>query len=134
MKRLLRTAIVIVTAFCLAGCTTMRAVEAPASALSASAKTSDQVKVGDRVELYTRAGHFYALKVVSMDESSLVGRDENGKHWRVPFDQIERMQVQRIDALKTAGAVGAGLVVLWAAAIAAFAYAVKHAFDDLGQN
>lgn len=106
----------------LIGCTTMKAVERP------TPSTPNQVAVGDDVRVTTKVGKTYALKVMSVSETSMAGRDPAGKLWRVPFDQIQSLEVEQISGWKTAGAT---VAIVLAAMAALLVIALRNLDDEI---
>lgn len=89
---------------CLIGCTTMKAVERPTPALHS------QIEAGDDVVVTTRAGKIYSLKVIQVSNDALIGSDQAGKRWKVPYEQIQAMEARRISGWKTAGMTAAVVI------------------------
>ncbi len=126
--RKLRFVLAVLTSISLISCTTMKAVERP------TPSTPNQVAVGDDVRVTTKAGKTYALEITAVAETSMTGREETGKLWRVPFSQIETLEVEKVSAAKSVG-LGLGItVLLWGAAILAMGYAMDKAFEDIGSD
>ncbi len=108
----------------LIGCTTMKAVERP------TPSTANEVIVGDDVRVTTKAGKTYELEVTAVAETSMTGREKTGKLWKVPFDQIQTLEVEKVSAAKSAGLGLAVTVLLGIAAVIATGYALEKAFED----
>jgi hypothetical protein len=110
---LFRKAVVAVVIVSLAGCSTMRAVEdvSPQG-------VRERVEVGDEVRIVTTQGAVYELEVTKVEEKSLTGEAGNGKRYRVPYAAIQALEVEEVSAAKTGGAITAGMVAVYAAAIA----------------
>lgn len=123
-----KSTVAIFLSVCLIGCTSMKAVETPTSA------TPAQVVAGDQVQVTTKAGKLYVLEITEVSDDAMLGRDEAGKLWKVPFDQIQTLEVEKISAAKTAGATFAGVgvvaVVLFVLGAIAFGKAIEEAGDN----
>lgn len=106
----------------------MKTIERP------TPSTPTQVIAGDEVRITTKAGRTYDLNVTQTSEDSIVGRDDSGKLWKVPFDQIQTLEVEEISTAKTAGAALAGVsltaVTLFILGTVAFGMAIESAGGD----
>lgn len=121
---LFRKAVVAVVVVSLTACSTMRAVED----VSPQA-VRERVEVGDEVRIVTTKGAVYELEVTKVEEQSLTGEAGNGKRYRVPYAAIQAIEVEKISAAKTGGAITGGLVVLYAVGLA-FMLMLMRAFED----
>lgn len=74
----------------------------------------------------TLDGPLFELTVVAATADALRGEDASGKRWRIPYAQIERLEVKSVSGWITAGAVALGIGV---AAITAFIVGV-HALGE----
>ena len=123
-----KATVAVLLSACLIGCTSMKAVERPTVA------APSQVVVGDEVRVMTKAGKTYAIEVTEMAVDAMIGRDDAGKLWKVPFEQIQTLEVEKLSAGKTAGATFAGLgvaaVALYVLGAIAFGKAIEDASDD----
>lgn len=123
-----KATVAVLLSACLIGCTSMKAVERPTVA------APSQVVVGDEVRVTTKAGKIYALEVTEMAVDAMIGRDDAGKLWKLPFEQIQTLEVEKLSAGKTAGATFAGLgvaaVALYVLGAIAFGKAIEDASDD----
>ncbi|HEY1077294.1 MAG TPA: hypothetical protein VGE51_11445, partial [Fontimonas sp.] len=64
------------------------------------------------------------------EEASITGREEGGKLWRVPFNQIDALEVRKVSAGKTVG-LGLGvLAAIWIAAALVLYVGLKGASSD----
>lgn len=113
---------------CLIGCTSMKAVERPA------VSAPSQIIVGDEVRVTTKAGKAYALEITEMADDAMIGRDDAGKLWKVPFEQIQTLEVEKLSAGKTAGATFAGVGVAAVALFVLGAIAFGKAIEDAGED
>lgn len=122
-----RTIVALMLSICLIGCTSMKAVEVP------TATSTAQVEAGDKVRVTTKVGRVYALEISKMADDSMTGRDEAGKLWKVPFDQIQTIEVEKVNAGKTAGATFAGIglaaIALFVLGTIAFGKAMEDSDD-----
>jgi len=84
------------------GCTSMRGVDEPGT------QARQRVEVGETVRVHTSDAREYEFRVTAVDDDALIGKDV-----RVPFDDIERLEVRELDGWKTAGAVGTTVGALW---------------------
>lgn len=109
----------------LSGCTTLRRYEQPSAAV-----LSEHLEPGDRIRVLNRVGREYHLTVTQVTPEYFVGREADGKTWRFKWEQIQRLEREEIDGLKTTGA-----VVLWTAAILAVLAAIgAHAFGEAWED
>lgn len=123
-----RAAMAVLLSVCLIGCTSMKTVERPA--ISAS----EQVVIGDEVRVTTKVGKTYALEITEMADDAMTGRDDAGKLWKVPFDQIQTLEAEKISAGKTAGGTFAGVGVVAVVLFVLGAIAFGKAIEDAGEN
>lgn len=121
-------AMALVLSVCLVGCTSMKTVEAPATT------APSQVEKGDAVRVTTKAGHTYALEITAVSDTAMTGRDDTGKLWKVPFDQIQTLQVEQISAARTAGATAGGIGIVAVTLYVLGAIAFGKALDEWGEN
>jgi hypothetical protein len=117
-----RAVIAVFVSVCLIGCTSMKAVEVPASG-------APQISVGDTVHVTTRTDTAYTLQITEISNTFMVGKDDAGRQSKIGFDQIKALEVKKSAAAKTAGAgLGAGVlvaVVLFVVGIIAFGKAME---------
>jgi hypothetical protein len=94
---------VLVTFFLTAsGCTSLRQVNVSGT------EARERVEVGDTVRVHTSYARKFEFRVTAVDDEALVGKDV-----RVPFEDIDRLEVRELDGWKTAGAVGTTVGGLW---------------------
>ncbi|MEQ1440629.1 hypothetical protein AAG565_14825 [Fontimonas sp. SYSU GA230001] len=127
LHSILRGLVVLFTLFCFAGCTSMQAVRAP---VAASART--QIKKGDDIAVWMRGGQHFELKVTAVEDTGVTGRDDQRKAWKLPYADIERMEVRRVDGVKTTTMVVGALAVVAALWVAAIRSAGDSLSDGLG--
>lgn len=124
---MIRTIIVILLCICMLGCTSMQAVEGPVLA------EPTQLSTGDSVQVTTKAGRSYELTVTELSNDAITGQDDDGKLWKVPFDQVRSLEIERFNTAKTAGATAAGLsltaIVLIVLGTIAFGKAIESGGD-----
>ena len=108
-----RNAVVGAIIVSLTACSTMRAIENPGPQT-----IRDRVEVGDEVRIVTTKGAVYELEVSKVEEQSLTGVAGNGKRYKVPYALIQAIEVEEVSEGKTRGAVTAGVVAIYAVAIA----------------
>jgi hypothetical protein len=82
--------------------------------------SSAGLKVGDTVVVTLRDGDRHKVKVTQIDGTSLSGKARrNDAEVRYAFADMASLDVRRVSFWKTAGAIGATLVIVGAASIAA---------------
>lgn len=123
--RELRIALAALISISLIGCSTMRAVERPTST------RHDQIAQADQVRITTKAGKAYSLKVVEVAGTAMIGRDEAGKLWKVPYEQIESIETKRTSGWKTAGATVAVVIATLAVLIVV---ALRNLDDEINDE
>ena len=100
------------------GCTTLRSVPVPAP----GQPQTESVKIGDKVEVVTKNGGKLAFTVTAIESEAFVGNaKEVATPIRVSYDDIAGLQVRRVDALHTTGAVVVAVVAV-AATIVVIAF------------
>jgi hypothetical protein len=121
---LFRYAVVAVTLLCFTACTSMQPIEdiTPAT-------IRQQVQVDDEVHIVLRSGAVYDLVVTKVEEDSLVGEADSGKHWRIKYDAIRSIESEQGSAGKTAGLVGGAAVLLYAAVLVVGVLALFEVVD-----
>ena len=93
----------------LTGCTSLQAVQ-PEQTLD----KVNQLDVGSRLIVYEKSGRRIDMRFVRMDEHALYGSlTQDGLHAiKVIFEDIEAIETEQIDGLKTSLAAAAGIVLL----------------------
>ncbi len=119
---MLRKLIVAVVVPSLVGCHSMQVIDSPGVPA-----TQSRLHVGDQVGVLTKTQRHYDLKVTSIEAERFIGRDRADKAWSVRYDQIEQLQVEQFDGLRTTGLVVGILVAVYAAALLLFKQALEDA-------
>jgi len=120
-----RNTVVALTVLSFTGCTTLRPIEdfSPST-------IRQQVEPGDEVRIVALTGEIYELTVTKVESDALVGRTDAGKSYRVHYEAIQYIEVEKSDAWKTAGsALGGTVVLLYLLGVYAL-YAFFDAIDD----
>lgn len=86
-----------------------------------------QVHVGDDVSVAATNGKTYLLTLTEVDDQKIVGVGDN-KKVTIRYEQIKALEVRKVSALKTTGAVAGGIVALAAVALAVAIIAFKNGF------
>ena len=126
-----RSIIAVFTALCFlasSACTSMRAIDGSRPDAVRSA-----VKVGDEVSVSAVNGKTYLLVLTVVDDEKIVGIGDNQKV-TIRYGQIKSIEVRKISAAKTAGAIGGGLVALYAALVVTVIILFKVSGDGLGDG
>jgi hypothetical protein len=109
-------------------CTTLRKVPLTAGAPPVS---SAGIKPGDTVMITLRDGTRRELKVQQVEAEALTGGTRSGAEVaRFAFADMQTLEVRRVSFWKTTGAVGATLVVIGAAILAAYIHALTHGEEE----
>jgi len=100
--------ILVISAISLVGCTTMRPIDTQDSSII------DEVKVGDHVIVYERSGRTVEIDVDEISYSKLSGSSANGSNRSINVNiaDIEKVEVEKIDGIKTTLAIVGGTVVV----------------------
>ena len=99
--------IVLVTLICMVGCTTMRPVE------NAPSELSQNLEMGDKLTIYEKTGRIYEMTLTEMSNDSLHGIGlKNPVQITVQLADIEKIEVEKIDGVKTTVAVIGGLILI----------------------
>lgn len=100
--------VILIAGISLVGCTTMRPMETEQS------KLTEQLEVGDHLIVYEKSGRIVdmTLDVIGGDslEGTLAGN--NFIPVEVDIDDIEKIEVEKIDGVKTTLAVVGGVIVI----------------------
>lgn len=122
-----RALVALLISVCLVGCTSMKAVDVPTSS------RPPDFSVGDTIQISTKSGASYKLKVTELAQSSVSGTDDSGKRMKVRFDQIATVQVEKLSTGKTAGAgLGFSLLIvglLFVVGVVAYGQGLKPSGD-----
>jgi hypothetical protein len=93
------------------GCTTLRSVPVPAP----GQPQTESVKIGDKVEVVTKNAGKLAFTVTAIESEAFVGKaKEVATPIRVNYQDIAGLQIRRLDALHTTGAVVVVVVAMTA--------------------
>lgn len=100
--------ITLIAGFSLLGCTTMRPIEAQQSNLA------EQVEVGDHLIVYEKTGRIVDMTVSVIDDDYLEGTlaDNTRIPVEVDINDIETIEVEKIDGAKTTLAVVGGAIIV----------------------
>jgi len=100
--------VILIAGISLVGCTTMRPVE------TGQSKLTEQLEVGDHLVIYEKSGRIADMTLTLIDGDSLEGTlaDNNFIPVEVDIDDIEKIEVEKIDGVKTTLAVVGGVIVI----------------------
>lgn len=100
--------IILISAISLIGCTTMRPIEPQ------QANLAEQVEVGDHLIVYEKSGRIIDMTVSVIDGDRIEGTlaDSSGFPVAVDVNEIEKIEVEKIDGAKTTLAVVGGTIVV----------------------
>ena len=100
--------VILIAGISLVGCTTMRPMETEQS------KLTEQLEVGDHLIVYEKSGRIVDMTLDVIDGDSLEGTlaGNNFIPVEVDIDDIEKIEVEKIDGVKTTLAVVGGTIVL----------------------
>ena len=100
--------VILIAGISLIGCTTMRPVEAQQSNLA------EQVEVGDHLIVYEKSGRIVDMTLDVIDGDSLEGTlaDDTLIPVEVDINDIEKIEVEKIDGAKTTLAVVGGTIIV----------------------
>jgi len=100
--------IVILTTFSLNVCTTMRPMETDDSRLG------DQLESQDHLVVYEKSGRIIDMTFTESDDEAIYGVLSNDPRTLVEVDlgDIERIEVEKIDGVKTTFAIVGGTIVI----------------------
>jgi hypothetical protein len=100
--------VILIAGISLVGCTTMRPIDAQQSSLT------QEVEVGDHLIAYEKSGRIVDMTVSVIDGDVLKGTLAENSHVPVEVDinDAEKIEVEKIDGVKTTLAVVGGAVVI----------------------
>ena len=100
--------VILIAGISLVGCTTMRPVETEQSNLT------EQLEVGDHLVIYEKSGRIADMTLTLIHDDSLEGTLANNGLIPVEVDinDIEKIEVEKIDGVKTTLAVVGGTIVI----------------------
>jgi len=100
--------VILIAGISLVGCTTMRPVE------TGQSKLTEQLEVGDHLVIYEKSGRIADMTLTLIDGDSLEGTlaGNNFIPVEVDIDDIEKIEVEKIDGVKTTLAVVGGVIVI----------------------
>jgi hypothetical protein len=100
--------------------------------LPGAGEVQSTVEPGDDVSVLTQDGRERKLQVTAVDERGLEGTTVDGTSERIDNAQIARLDKRELDTGRTAGAIGATAVLLYALSLIALVYAFSHLDDAFG--
>lgn len=96
---MLRSFLVLLVSLSLLACTTTQSLRNPSPQ-----RIQEQVRVGDRVNVFTKSGQIYTIKVTGLGERNLMGQDQgNLQPVQVPYADIRQVQSEKISVGKSLG-------------------------------
>lgn len=100
--------VILIAGISLVGCTTMRPLETEQSSLI------EQLEVGDHLVIYEKSGRIADMTLTLIGDDSLEGTlaDNSLIPVEVDIDDIEKIEVEKIDGVKTTLAVVGGTIVI----------------------
>jgi hypothetical protein len=100
--------IILIAGISLVGCTTMRPIDGQQTNLA------EQVEVGDHLIVYEKTGRIVDMTVAVIGADSLEGTLASSSYVpvTVDIDDIEKIEVEKIDGVKTTLAVVGGTIVI----------------------
>lgn len=123
MRQLGRNAAVAITLLSFAGCTTLRPIED-----FSPSRIRAGVEAGDRVRIVTLTDARYDLEVTRVESDALYGTARSGKAYKVMFEAIRTIEVEKVAGWKVATGVGATVTALAAAVMLWALYALFQLF------
>jgi hypothetical protein len=111
--------LIVLLSLCTA-CTTLRPV--PVDAVGGQIRS--QVHAGDTVQVVTSDGRNETIQVTALGDTALTGT-AGGARIEVPYQAIQRLEVRRVDGVKTTGLI-LGVVALIALGAAVSAAGHPH--------
>ena len=100
--------VILIAGISLVACTTMRPIETQQSNLT------EQIEVGDHLVIYEKSGRIADMTLTLIDGDSLHGSlaDSRRTPVQVDINDIEKIEVEKIDGVKTTLAVIGGAIVI----------------------
>ncbi len=100
--------VILIAGISLVGCTTMRPIDTQQSNLT------EQFEVGDHLVIYEKSGRIADMTLTLIDGDSLQGSlaDSRRTPVQVDINDIEKIEVEKIDGVKTMLAVIGGAIVI----------------------
>lgn len=102
-----RNLLLAITLLSFTACTTLQPLED-----FSPSRIRQQVEVGDRVQIVAMTGATYDLKVTKIGVDALHGKARSGKQYKVMFEAIRSIQIEKVSGWKVATAVGATMTTL----------------------
>ncbi len=100
--------VILIAGISLVGCTTMRPIE------SGQSNLTEQLEVGDHLVIYEKSGRIADMTLTLIDGDILKGTlaGNNFIPVEVDINDIEKIEVEKIDGVKTTLAVVGGTIVI----------------------
>lgn len=100
--------VILIAGISLVGCTTMRPIE------TGQANLIEQLEVGDHLIVYEKSGRIVDMTLAVIDDDSLEGTlaDNSLVPVEVDINDIEKIEVEKIDGVKTTLAVVGGTIII----------------------
>ncbi len=100
--------VILIAGISLVGCTTMRPIE------TGQANLTEQLEAGDHLVIYEKSGRIVDMTLEVIDGDSLEGTlaGNNFIPVEVDINDIEKIEVEKIDGVKTTLAVVGGTIVI----------------------
>lgn len=93
---------------------------------ASSRAIQSNVDTGDEIHVVLKSGAAYDLVVNQITPAYVVGKDHDGKSWKIASDQIQALSVKKTSGVKTVGLV-AVIGILAAVGLAVLgAYSLTH--------
>ena len=120
-----RNAVLALVLLSFTACTTLQ----PIQDFSPS-RIRQQVEVGDEVRIVTLTGATYQFEVTSVEADALQGTADSGKQYKVMFEAIKVIDVEKVSGWKTATGVGATVSTLAVIFVAIIVYFMIDLFEE----
>ncbi len=100
--------VILIAGISLVGCTTMRPIE------TGQANLIEQLEVGDHLIVYEKSGRIVDMTLAVIDDDSLEGTlaDNSLVPVEVDINDIKKIEVEKIDGVKTTLAVVGGTIII----------------------